>query len=126
MALRLVYSIRTEGIRDLLHSIIINTASQMFLRRRDILEGVWNKDKSVAISFDCDYDSDLIACRHLLPLLNEERTPCSFAISGFLVKRFPNFIPIIANRTKSIGKVSVWPGAHHNGSMLIDVTMSKL
>lgn len=57
--------------KDLLHSALINMASRIFLHNRTILHGKWQFKKTICISFDCDYENDMLNLRYLLPLLKK-------------------------------------------------------
>lgn len=82
-------------IKDLLHSVLINTVSKIFLANRTILQGDWQWEKTICISFDCDYESDILHLKYLLPVLEKNEIHTSFAIPGMVVKKFPEIVKIL-------------------------------
>jgi len=51
------------------------------------MSGTWSGDKTVALSFDCDFDPDMEAVEPLTRLLMDLSLPASFAIPGYLASR---------------------------------------
>ncbi|TRZ81135.1 hypothetical protein D4R86_03095 [bacterium] len=79
-------------IKNSLHSLMLNTISKIFLANRTILHGEYQGEKTICISFDCDYESDMLQLEQLLPVLKKNEVHTSFAIPGWLVKKFPERI----------------------------------
>ncbi len=76
---------------DLLNSTICTIASYLVLwKKRDVLSGFWNGPKSICISFDCDYENDMKACKQVTEVLQSYDIPASFAIPGHMVRAFPD------------------------------------
>jgi len=82
-------------MKDLLHSFFVNTISRIFLADRTIVLGEWLGKKTICISFDCDYESDMLNLETLLPFLEKNNIHTSFAVIGTLVKKFPERIELL-------------------------------
>lgn len=88
---------------DFLHSLMLKFISKTFLRKRETVKGSWNYEKTVTISFDCDYAQDMITCAKIMKTLNLYDIKASFALTGKLVKEFPAVVEsIIANEHEII------------------------
>lgn len=106
-------------IKDALHSFLINTASKIFLANRTILKGKWQWEKTICISFDCDYESDMLRLKYLLPLLKKNAICTSFVIPGRLVKKFSATVEIlIENGHEIVNHTLTHPNSFRNLSTL--------
>jgi peptidoglycan-N-acetylglucosamine deacetylase len=77
---------------DLLHFIICKASSSIILWNKDIIRGDWSGDKTVCLSFDCDFPKDMATCHQLNEFLLAQEVPVSYAIPGQLVTQFPEIV----------------------------------
>jgi hypothetical protein len=57
-----------------------------------IVNGAWNGDRTLCITFDCDKAEDMNSVRPLLPLLRERSIPTGFALYGKMADRYPKVV----------------------------------
>jgi peptidoglycan/xylan/chitin deacetylase (PgdA/CDA1 family) len=77
---------------DYLHSWFVGAVSLFLSGRRDTIEGDWNGEKCICLSFDCDFQEDMNACTRLVDFLASSEIAASFAIPWFLAEAFPAVI----------------------------------
>lgn len=81
---------------DYLHTAMLKTISRTFVRKREVLNGTWENEKTLVFSFDCDYDRDMKSCIKILEILKTKGVHASFALIGKLVKEFPKIVDSIS------------------------------
>lgn len=82
-------------MKDQVHSFFTNTISRIFLAGRTIALGEWLGQKTICISFDCDFESDMLNLETLLSLLAKNNIYTSFAVVGTLAAKFPERIELL-------------------------------
>jgi peptidoglycan/xylan/chitin deacetylase (PgdA/CDA1 family) len=81
---------------DFLHKYFLKALLPFVLYDRYVVNGTWNEERAVCISFDCDTDQDMISVPSLLTTLRDMGIRCSFALVGTLASNYPDVVKEIA------------------------------
>lgn len=84
--------IRVRITSDFMHLYFVRLVLRLTLHNRDLINGEWNGNKSICLSFDCDFPEDMEKIPSLLEVLNAEEINSSFALVGRLVNRYPTIV----------------------------------
>jgi len=77
---------------DHLHNYLWRVLLPIRMYGRFIVNGTWNGDRTLCMTFDCDKGDDMEAVPRLLSLLREESIPSGFALYGRLANRYPKVV----------------------------------